>query len=129
MNSCVGFVSSLACLNRSVMGLVGPQCRSPSIESRNSFVLWSDGMADSGQLSCTCPWPSVPVGQILLSIPTARKHLKAHASLWIGWPHRPDRQESTLLLIYKVTASKTMILGSSPSVPIQCDSVWPRGSL
>lgn len=130
LHSCVGFVSSLACLNRSTTGFMRPKVQVYfHREQELCFVLWLDCMADSGQLSCTCHWSSVPKGQFLLSITTARKHLKVHASLWMGWPHLlllpstlTHTQESTLLLIYRVTASEKVVLVSSPSVPIHC--VW-----
>lgn len=47
-----------------------------------SFVLSSDGMADSSQLSCTCHWLSVSQGQILLSVSTVRRTLQ---SVFLGW--------------------------------------------
>lgn len=128
LHSGVGFVSSLACLNRSTTGFMRPKVQvSFHRKQELCFVLWLDCTADSGQLSCTCHWSSVPKGQFLLSISTARKHLKVHASLWMGWPHLPlppptHTQESTLLLIYRVTASEKVVFVSNPSVPIHC--VW-----
>lgn len=47
-----------------------------------SFVLRSDGMADSSQLPCTCHWLSVSQGQILLSVSTVRRTLQR---VFLGW--------------------------------------------
>lgn len=68
----------MACLTRSVMELLGPKVQVSSRRKQElCFVLWSDCMADSGQLSCTCHWPSIPMGQLLPSITAARKTLQS----------------------------------------------------
>ena len=75
LNSQVSCCASyLTCLTRSVLEYVGSRF-SFQKEQELCFVLWSDCMAQSGQLSCTCPWPSIPTGQIFPSITSASKTL------------------------------------------------------
>lgn len=45
-------------------------------EQEPCFVLWSDCMTRSGQLSRTCQWPSIPKRQILPFITMAGKTLQ-----------------------------------------------------
>lgn len=55
--------------------------------------------AQSGQLSCTCPWPSIPRDRSAHPSPMLAKHFTAHASLRTDWPHHLRRWESGLWLI------------------------------
>lgn len=80
-------VVAWVCVLSSLVSRRAPQPKVPDSVHRGkglSFVLRSDGMADSSQLPCTCHWLSVSQGQILLSVSTVRRTLQRAFLGWAG---------------------------------------------